>query len=286
MKTPLPVTVVILAFNEEANLPACLESVSDWSQEIWVVDSGSKDKTQRLATGFGARIVEHSFESHAKQWDWALRHLPITAEWVLGLDADQRLSPELREEVISLFSEEKEELAGIDGIYLKRKQIFRGQWIRHGGYYPKYLLKLFRKDKVQVDIHDLIDHHFYISGKTLKLSENLVEENLKESDLKFWIEKHRRYARLHAAQELRQRRNGKRPISPSFFGTPDQLTLRLKTVWYRLPLFVRPFLYFFYRYFIRLGFLDGTEGLVFHFLHGFWYRMLIDIHLNKLRSQM
>lgn len=282
MRTSLPLTVVILTHNEEANLPACLESVRDWIKEIYVVDSGSNDQTQKIAARSGARILEHPFESHAKQWDWALGHLPITTEWVMGLDADQRVSPGLKEEMISLFGLGGERLKGIDGIYLKRKQIFRGQWIRHGGYYPKYLLKLFRRDCVQIDQEDLIDHHFYVPGKVLKLKEDLMEENLKERDLSFWIHKHELYAPLQAEEELRRRRNGRNEsLKPSPFGNPDQRTLWQKRIWYQLPLYLRPFLYFCYRYFLQLGFLDGKQGLIFHFLHALWFRLLVDIHLDK-----
>jgi hypothetical protein len=203
---------------------------------------------------------------------------------VLGLDADQRLSPELRESLQALFTTHRDRLRGIDGVYLNRRQVFRGRWIRHGGYYPKYLLKLFRPEAVRVDADDLLDHHFYVPGRTLCVRGDLIEANAKEDAIAFWIDKHNRYAILHAREELLRRTGSTSPpIRPAFFGSPDQRVLWLKQRWYTLPLYLRPVLYFLYRYILRLGFRDGKEGFIFHFLHGFWYRLLVDINLDELR---
>lgn len=285
MGNKVPVSAIILTYNEEKNIGPCLQSVCDWVGEIFVVDSGSTDRTLEIAESFRAKIVHHPFESHAQQWNWALRNLPIANDWVLGLDADQRLTPELRDELIELFTMKSHGVHGIDGFYVKRRQVFRGQWIRHGGYYPKYLLKLFRRGRVSVDEHDLVDHHFWVSGPTARLQHDLVEDNQKEADLAFWVEKHTRYAVLHAQEEWARRNGLQWPLKPSFFGNPDQRVAWLKQCWYHLPLYVRPFVYFFYRYFLRLGFLDGKQGFIFHFLQGFWYRLLVDIKLDELLQQ-
>jgi glycosyltransferase involved in cell wall biosynthesis len=279
-------SVIILTYNEEVNLPACLESLKGLDCEIFVVDSGSSDATVEIAQAFAARVFEHPFESHARQWNWALQNLPISTDWILGLDADQRLTSELRQELVELFTVDDHRLDAVDGFYVKRRQIFRGRWIRHGGYYPKYLLKLFRRDRVRVDEGDLVDHHFWVNGVTARLKHDLIEENLKEADLAFWIEKHNRYAALHAQEEW-ARRSGllKWPVQPSLFGNPDQRVACLKQCWYRLPLYIRPFIYFFWRYFLRLGFLDGKQGFIFHFMQGFWYRLLVDVYIDELRRK-
>jgi hypothetical protein len=244
------------------------------------VDSGSTDGTTELAESLGATVWSHGFESHARQWDWALCNLPLQGEWILGLDADQCITPELAREIQRI---DDARFKSIDGIYINRRQIFRGQWIRHGGYYPKYLLKLFRLRAVITDEHDLVDHHFHVRGTTAKLTHDLIESNRKEDDISFWIGKHIGYARKHALEEF-HRRQGLRedPIQPSWRGNPDQRTLQMKKLWLRMPLYVRPFLYFIYRYFLRLGFLDGRQGAIFHFMHAFWYRLLIDIHLDDM----
>jgi glycosyltransferase involved in cell wall biosynthesis len=286
LHTLLPISVVVPTYNEERNIEDCLQSVCDWAGEIFVVDSGSSDRTMQIAMKYGAGIVHHPFETHARQWHWALENLPLQYDWVLGLDADQRVTPELAAELHRLFTVERVRLTQIDGFYINRRQVFRGKWIRHGGYYPKYLLKLFRRERVRTDPNDLVDHHFYIEGRVANLQHDFIEENKRENDISFWIDKHNRYAALLAGEEFLCRKHGRRrTIKPSLIGNPDQRTLWCKQLWYRLPLFVRPFLYFLYRYLLRLGFLDGKEGFIFHFLQAFWFRLVVDIKLDELRQQ-
>jgi glycosyltransferase involved in cell wall biosynthesis len=272
------VTVVVLSFNEERNLAACLESVAGFAAEMFVVDSGSTDRTTAIAARFGARVVTHPFDTHARQWAWALDTLPIGGDWILALDADQRVSPELRAAILDHL---RAPGAGT-GCYVARRQVFRGRWIRHGGYYPKYLLKLFRRDAVALHDGDLVDHHFQVSGELRTLAGDLIEDNLNEAAIFDWIAKHNRYARLQAAEEL-ARTSG--DVRGRWLGTPDERTARMKGLWAKLPLYVRPAAYFFYRYILRLGFLDGKEGFVFHFLQAFWYRTLVDINIDELQAR-
>lgn len=279
--TPLPeLSVVILTFNEAQNLPACLDSVAGWATRVFVVDSGSTDDTAALARRAGAEVVEHPFETHARQWAWALASLPIETAWVLGLDADQQVSADLRASVEAFLAAPGE----ARGAFLNRRQIFRGRWIRYGGYYPKYLLKLFRRDAVSVDDDDLVDHHFRVEGPTVVLEGDLVEDNRNEAAIAAWTAKHNRYAVLQARQELHAARHRRRVGPGALFGSPDDRVAWLKQAWAGLPRFVRPCLYVFYRYVLRLGFLDGKQGFVFHVLQGFWYRLLVDINLDELRQ--
>lgn len=279
-------SAVVLTCNEEHNLQRCLSHLAVLGVNIFVVDSGSTDDTLNIAAQY-ASVVHHAFETHARQWSWALANLPISTQWVLALDADQQVTPELGGELEALFTRPEAIAQEVEGIYIKRRQIFRGRWIKHGGYYPKYLLKLFRIDRVKLDPTDLVDHHFYVCGRTLKLKHDLVEENSKENSISFWIEKHNRYATSLAREELQRRHVAKpEPIRRSVLGNPDQRTLWLKGVWYRCPAYIRPFLYFGQRYFLRLGFLDGKEGFIFHFLQAFWFRLLVDINLDELESKV
>lgn len=277
---------VVLTYNEQENLPACLASLRDLVAPLLVVDSGSDDRTVDIARAAGAAIFQHPFTSHAEQWQWALAQLPAEVEWVLAIDADQFLTAALRAEISVLFNGTTANLNDFSGFYVKRRQMFRGRWISHGGYYPKYLMKLFRVADVIFDERDLMDHHFYVRGRVGKLTADLVENNKKETDISFWIRKHVHYAELHAREEL-MRRSGTRRwvIQPDLFGTPDQRVLWFKERWYRMPLYVRPFLYFIFRYVVQMGFLDGKEGFLFHFLQAFWYRLLVDIQLESLHGQ-
>lgn len=275
--------VVVLTWNEEQNLPRCLESVAPLGCPVFVLDSGSTDATLDIAGSYHARCFHHPFHTHNEQWSWALGNLPLESEWVLGLDSDQSLTPELARELQSTFADAI--AADIDGFYVTRRQIFRGRWIRYGGYYPKRLLKIFRRERVLFDHSDLVDHHFYVRGRTIILLHDIVEDNRKEDDIIFWIEKHTRYAALLATEEY-QRRNGalRGPVQPSLLGSPDQQILVLKAWWRRLPLFVRPTLYFLYRYFGRGGWMDGKQGFLFHFLHAFWFRVVIDAKLDEMAA--
>lgn len=276
------ISAIVLTLNEEKNLPDCLESLKKVAEEVFIVDSGSTDETCEIASRFGAKVVSHPFESHAKQWRWALESLPLKCEWILALDADQRLSPELANEIAA--ASRAGRFDGVDGFFLPRRQIFRGRWIRHGGYYPKYLLKLFRRSKGSVDFEDLVDHHFRVAGPTRKMRGDLIEDNRNELDISAWIAKHNRYAALQAREELARVPNDG-AIPARLFGAPDERIAWLKRRWRSLPLLVRPFLYFVYRYVFRLGFLDGREGLIFHFLQGCWYRFLVDVYIDQMRRE-
>lgn len=205
----MPIAVIVLTYNEARNLAACLASVAGWVDELYIVDSGSSDGTVAIARQHGAEVVEHAFESHAKQWDWALNHLPLASSWVLGLDADQRLSPELGEEIRQLMGDKDRLDNGPGGYVIKRKQIFRGRWIQYGAYYPIYLLKLFRRSDVWIDTSERVDHHFHVRGPVGKLRHDLIEDNRNEADITVWIAKHNRYAALQALDEFEQ--SGHRP---------------------------------------------------------------------------
>jgi len=269
-------SIIILTYNEEKNIEKCLRSLKDLNAPIYIIDSFSNDATESIAKSFGAAFITHPFETHVKQWKFALELPQIDTEWILGLDADQELTAELVVEIKSLLAHHPIE----NGFYLNRRNYFLNQWIKHGGYYPRYLLKLFRKNAVYLDENELMDHHFYVKGKTSKLTFDIIENNLKE-DLSFWISKHNKYAALQAEEEL----NRQIIVRGNLLGNQDQKRIYLKNLWNKMPLFIRPFVYFCYRYFFQLGFLDGKNGLIFHFLQAFWYRFLVDAKIYELKNK-
>lgn len=275
----LSVSVVVLTFNEEQNIEKCLKSIKQWGAEIFVVDSFSTDRTLEIVKNYTSNIVQHKYEGHAQQWQFALDCLDVKTEWVFAMDADFVLTPELCDAVHQITCAETD----CDGFYVRHRQVFRGKFIRFGTIYPRYWLRLFRKGKVSVDANDLVDLHFYVDGKIGKIEFDVIEDNKKESDIAFWVEKQCKFAKRQAHEEFRRRTEKLQfPVEPSLLGTPDQRTLFLKKYWYKMPLFVRPFVYFFYRYILRLGFLDGKQGFIYHFTQAFLYRLMVDIELDDL----
>lgn len=275
---------IILTFNEEQHLPRLLNSIAQLNAPIFILDSGSTDDTLKIAESFGASVKSHPFENHPKQWDYALKNFEVQTPWVIGLDADQIVTPELLELLIN-FNDEA--YHNVDGIYFNRKNIFKGKWIKYGGYYPKYQLKMFRYGIGYSDLNENMDHRFIVTGNTTIWKKgHILEENLKENEIRFWIDKHNRYSDLVASEEIERMENlRKQTIKPKLFGDPDQRTAYLKSMWWKLPRFFRPFIYFTYRMTFQLGFLDGRTGILFHFLQGFWFRLIVDVKIAEKLNQ-
>lgn len=274
----LNLAIIFLTFNEEKNLPKALASVKQLNVPVYIIDSYSNDNTESIAKKFNYVFIQNKFETHTLQWKFALKQIPENVEWILGLDADQELLPELCDEIKNILS--SEESNNISGYYICRRNYFLGKWIKYGGYYPRYLLKLFRNDKVYLDDSELMDHHFYVNGKTAKLKNDLIENNLKE-DLDFWKSKHIKYAELQAKEEFEKLLNNK----GSLLGNQDERRLFFKNVWNKMPLFIRPIIYFLYRYIFLTGFLDGKTGSLFHYLQAYWYRYKVDQNIYELKAK-
>lgn len=269
-------TVIVLTRDEAVHLPRLIESLTGLSCRILVVDSGSTDGTSEIAQRLGAEVVSHPFESHAAQFNWALDHLTINTPWVMRMDADEYLLPALADELARALPAAP---ATVGGWMVRRRVYFWGRWIRHGGYYPTWLLRVWRTGAGRIE-ERLMDEHAVLSkGEIRRLEHDIVDENLK--GLGPWTDKHNRYAD-HEVLDLVRRNTG---LDES--GAPAGQAgrrRRLKfSVYGRAPLFMRAFLYWVYRYFFRLGLLDGVPGLVFHFLQGFWYRFLVDAKLYERR---
>lgn len=281
----VPLTVLVVTRNEELNLERCLASVHGFADQIFVIDSESTDGTREIARRFADQVCELPYDhSRIIPWifQWGLDNLPIRNLWVLILEADQAPTPALREELRALLAQRN---LRPSGFYIRRKQVFRGRWIRFGGYGRKHLLKLFRRDRSRLDPLEQ-DTRVYVDGEVGRLRAPLEEWNRREDSIQFYLQKHLRYAEAFAREEL-LRRSGEAPwkMPPRLFGTPDERVIWLKHRYYRLPLYLRPFLYFGYRYFFLLGILDGRQGFVFHFLQAFWFRLVVDIRLEELLAE-
>jgi exosortase/archaeosortase family protein len=279
----VPYSIIILTYNEEQHLPRLLESIAALNAPVFILDSGSTDQTISIAQQAGAVIQQHPFENHPEQWDYALKHFAIQTPWVICFDADQIVTPELKQLLLNFNDADYDD---VNGIYFNRKNFFKGRWIKHGGYYPIYLLKMFRYKTGYSDLNEGMDHRFIVPGKTIVWKKgHVLEENLKENNISFWIDKHNRYSDLVAREEVERMQNLRhQTIKPNLSGSPDERTAWLKRLWWQLPRYLRPCLYFGHRMTFQLGLLDGRTGIIFHFLQGFWFRLMVDVKIDELLS--
>ena len=214
---------IVLTYNEEIHLPRLLLSIEGLGAKVYILDSGSTDNTLKIADQFKAQVKTNAFENHPKQWNFALNNFQIDTIWTIGLDADQIVSPELYQLLLNFKASEYD---GINSIYFNRKNYFQGTWIKHGGYFPFYMLKMFRTGIGFSDLNENMDHRFIAPGKSVIWKTGyLIEENLKENDIQFWIEKHKRYSDRVAEEEF-ERLKGTRTqtLKPNLFGNPDERT--------------------------------------------------------------
>ncbi len=253
-------SVIILTYNERLHIRRCIENVRPIAKEIFVVDCHSTDGTQEIARALGATVVEHPWPGlYAVQFNWALSHLPITGDWVLRLDADEYLGTETRDAVLAYLASLPTD---VTGIRLRLGRVFLGRKMRFG-LGTIWLLRLFRTGVGACEAK-LMDEHIQLAhGRVVDFSGDFVDHNL--NDLSWWTQKHDGYALREAVDLL----------------LANDATD--KKAWYRrLPMFWRAAAYFGYRYIVRLGFLDGREGFLWHFLQGWWYRTLVDAKLLDL----
>ncbi len=271
------VAVILLTYNEEVNIAQALGSVAGWAQELFVLDSFSTDRTLEIAGEYPCHIVQHRFENYATQRNYALDHLPITSEWVLFLDADEWLPAPLKQEISTVLAT----APAANGFTLNRRLFWMGRWIRRG-YYPARILRLFRRGKGRCEDRE-VNEHLIVEGETAQLKHDFMHEDRK--GVTEWIAKHNRYATLEAQALVNSAPAAAyREIDARFFGTQAQRTRWLRhRVWNRMPLLIRPFFYFGYRYVLTGGFLDGRQAFAFHFLQALWFPLLIDIKYLEMK---
>lgn len=270
-------SVVVLSFNAERTIGATVEAALRVSDDVHVVDSYSTDRTLQILRTYPVHLAQHPFENYARQRNWAIRELPLRYDWELHLDADERLSPELIQELEELPERPPWK---VEGYFLPRVVRFLGRILRHGGLSPTWHLRLFRRGKGRCEDR-LYDQHFYVEGPAGKLRGVLIDDI--RMDLSEWTTRHNRWADAEVA-ELRYAQTGRR-IGGKWRGNPVEQKRALRGVYYRLPPFLRPWMLFGYRYVLRLGFLDGTEGLIFYVLQTAWFRFLIDAKLWATRFE-
>lgn len=276
-------TVVILTKNEEKHIERCLASVAPFAMHCLVVDSGSTDRTVELARAAGAEILENPWVNYATQMNWGIDRVRPEADWVMRLDADEVVTPELAREITQRLPGLGPE---VDGVFVSRRMTFLGRSIRHGGIFPVRVLRLFRNGKGSCEMR-WMDEHIQVPGDTVGFDGEIVDDN--RNSLTWWTEKHNSYASREVV-DLLNLEYGFMPhetVADLRGGQQVGVKRWLKeSVYARLPGGARAFAYFLYRYIIRLGFLDGREGAAFHVLQGLWYRYLVDAKLYEVRKHM
>lgn len=273
----MPVSVIILTYNSAATLPQTLAAARLVSDDIHVVDSFSADRTVALAREAGATVVQHAFERYDAQRNWAIENLPLKHGWELHLDADERLTPALAAEINRVMAAPSE---SIDGYMIPRLIHFLNAPIRHGGMYPNWHLRLFRRGRGRCE-RRLYDQHFLLpgGGKVERLKEPMIDDM--RMSLDEWTRRHLRWAEAQAAMAIEG--GGEGEISGRWTGSPIERKRALRRFYGRAPALLRPFLFFLYRYVLRLGFLDGVPGLIFFVLQTFWFHFFVDARVYERR---
>lgn len=276
------ITAVVLTFNEQLHIARCLERLGPLADRIIVVDSFSTDRTVELARAAGAEVWQNRFVNHAAQFQWALDRLAGNAEWIVRVDADEWFEPaaiaQIRDEIATA-------PAAVGAFDIRRKVIFRGRWIRWGGYYPTILTRIWRDGAASVEQRWMDEHVVVEHGEVRRIDRgDLVDENLK--DITDWTDKHNYYATRQMVQfiALEQPLLDQAATGGNLNRAAALRRALRNQLFAKSPLYLRSLAYFVQRYFLRLGFLDGREGLVFHFLQGFWNFFLVDAKVDEARQ--
>ncbi|MEY9986005.1 glycosyltransferase involved in cell wall biosynthesis [Bradyrhizobium yuanmingense] len=275
--------VIILTYNESIHLERALLHVKHLAKEVFVVDSYSTDKTVEIARAHGATVLQNRFINYAKQFQWALANAPITSTWVMRLDADEIIEPDLADEIATTLPTLP---LGITGVNLRRKLVFMDRTIKYGGRGILVLLRIWRHGYGEIEDRWMDEHMIVREGKTVTFLGGFSDHNL--NDLTFFTDKHNKYATREAIDALNQRlRFMPRPESMSVERSSFQAAVKRyvkEEIYNRVPFQISAGAYFLYRYVVKLGFLDGREGLIYHVLQGFWYRFLVGAKISELEA--
>ncbi len=276
---------LVLTYNERLHIKRCIESLSDVVDRIVIVDSGSSDGTQEIAERMGADVFQKSWVNYATQFQWGIDNAGIREDWILRIDADERLNKKLARQLPGLLLEAE---PSTTGFLVNRELVFLGRKIRWGGRQPQMNLRIWRRGSGRIEDRWMDEHVVLKYGEIAIAPGSIIDENL--NDIGWWISKHNNYA----TREMIDIINTESGFLDGFVGGGEDIGLaageqagaqraRKEGFYQRLPLFLRPAFYFFFRFFFQLGLLDGREGMIYHVLQGFWYRFLVDVKVLEAR---
>lgn len=268
-------TAIILTMNEELNIADCIKSIKELASRIVVVDSGSTDRTIQIAQSLGADVYTNSFVNYATQFNWGIDNTNIQTEWILRIDADERFTPELCKEVNEETVKHKDD--DVNGMLVKQKVFFINRWLTHGEVYPFQKLLIFKRGYGRIENRKIDEHTILSSGRTIELKHDALHFAIK--NITNWIAKHNWYS-TRTMQDYFEFDDAE-SASTLAKGSTMQQKRRQKALYYKAPIFIRPFILFIWRYIFKLGFLDGKAGFIYHIMLNFWYRELVDAKIYE-----
>lgn len=277
----LDLSVIILTKDEELHIARCLQNVNQFAKKVYIIDCHSTDGTQEIARSLGAQVIEHDWPGNqAAQFNWALDNLQIDTEWILRLDADEYLLPELIEELNQKLPSTPSE---VTGIFFNRRHIFLDRWMK-GGIYPVKLLRVFRRGHGRYEQRMMDEHIVLADGNAIEYENDFCDHNL--NNISWFCKKHVDYAVREAAEMLDAELNlsGHSADDSALSNQAKEKRIK-KEAYAKKPLFWRSFAYFIYRYFLKGGWRDGKEGFIFAFIQGWWYRTLVDAKIYEIKKK-
>lgn len=270
------ITTIILTYNEEKNIANAINSVKNLSKRIIVVDSYSTDKTTEIAKSLGAEVIQHEFENQARQFIYAINNLNINTQWIMRLDADEVISDKASQEIEEICLSNKD--TDINGIVVRFEVNFLDKKLRHGSIYPFRKMIIYKKDKGYMEDRAMDEHIVLKEGKSIELKHDSYHRDYK--DLNAWIDKHNKYSSREVEDYFLNNNQESKQLNKS---AKIKRFVKFK-IYYKLPLGTRAHLYYLYRYYFKLGFLDGKEGKIFAFMQAYWYRFLVDAKIYEQKN--
>lgn len=282
---PVDIAVVILTFNEAIHIGRAIDSIRSFCKEIFIIDSFSTDDTVEISKSAGAIVLQNKFVNQSKQFSWGLNNAPITANWIMRLDADEIVEPELADEIRQKLTSLPADVAGIN---LDRRHVFMGRWIRYGGRFPLTMLRIWRRGHGRIENRWMDEHIVVSGGRTIKFSGHFSDVNL--NNLTYFTAKHNAYATREAIDVL-IKKYCLMPTEEHLSADSASVQAAIKRwikekIFNRIPFGVSSLLYFLFRYIIQFGFLDGKPGLIYHYLQAYWYRFLVGAKVSEFEREL
>lgn len=273
------ITAIILTFNEEKNIAECINSIKSVVKRIVVVDSYSTDNTLNIARELGAEVFQHEFFSQSQQFVWATENINIDSKWIFRIDADERLTEKSASELTALVKEHDDD--DVNGIVVRFEVNFMGKRLCHGGIYPFKKLLVYKSGKGHMEPRNMDEHIVLDEGKSVEMKSDSIHKDYK--GLYEWIDKHNKYSSREVLDYIQNKNNDEdKHLNKS---AKFKRFIKFK-IYYKLPMGFRAKLYYWYRYYLKFGFLDGKEGKIFAFLQAYWYRFLVDAKIYEERLSL